>query len=121
LAKLAADSVDDTKAGNRIAQFYRRQGGSSSNWITSGTTTYTPTAVRAQMGIAYLATTGTETITFPVAFSNAPIVLACAYNPSQPMVVSVSNVLATEFSITRHNLSGSQMAGAVTWIAIGPE
>lgn len=49
-AKINNDAIDDTKAGNRIIQLYRRQGGSANDWGSTGTTTYTPTTIREQVG-----------------------------------------------------------------------
>lgn len=86
-AGIADNAVDDTKVGNRVPQFYRRQGGSATDWHTPGTTTRTPEAVRTQKG--YVSITGATdddsvTITFPQAFSARPTVLAQAqqYDPT---------------------------------------
>jgi hypothetical protein len=76
LAKLAANSVDDTKVGDRVPQLYRRQGGSATSWDTPGTTSRTPTAVRIQVGryewTGSNSITGNFTVTFPTAFSEIP-------------------------------------------------
>ncbi|OGO66582.1 MAG: hypothetical protein A2029_01525 [Chloroflexi bacterium RBG_19FT_COMBO_47_9] len=73
------NAVDDTKVGNRVAQFYRRQGGNATNWDTPGSTDYTPTAVRKQLGVRTLEIlsgnySASVAITFPVAFSVVPAV-----------------------------------------------
>lgn len=49
-AKIANDAIDDTKVGNRVPQFYRRQGGNATDWSMYGTDAYTPTTVRMQSG-----------------------------------------------------------------------
>jgi hypothetical protein len=90
LAKPVVNSVlQNTSAGalswKALTDFttsviYRRQGGSSTVWATGGLTTYTPTAPKIQTGAASGSYDGSATvdiyITFPAAFSYAPIVLA---------------------------------------------
>ena len=114
LAKLAADSVDDSKAGNRVPQLYRRQGGSATAWNASGTTTYTPTAVRVQVG----AKLGTSpmTITYPTAFSQIPLVLTC-------VAAGLGYASPTIFSTTQVTIehSGGASPETVYWLAIGTE
>jgi len=134
-AKLAADSVDDTIAGNRVPQFYRRQGGSATIWAAAGSTNYTPTSVRMQAGqvtvvVAANNPNGTTTVTFPVAFSNHPLVFVTLYdavNGGGPTVDAVR--------IRAYSNSNSQVditvdmeidvshitTYTVNWLAIGPE
>lgn len=131
-AKLADDSVDDTKAGNRVPQFYRRQGGSSSDWSSPGTTTYTPTSVRMQAGshlFSSLVSGGSDvvSITFPTAFSNVPLVL-CSFqiSGSTPSLVGgalcwVSGVSASGFSLRIWQATGLTGDFEVTWFAVGPQ
>jgi hypothetical protein len=112
-ARLANDIVDDTKVGNRVPQFYRRQGGSATNWRVAGATAYTPTAVRMQGG--HFEATGTqETITFPVAFSYTPLVLITTNAAAYPGAVWYTEE-------TRFNAIGLANGLFVTWLAIGPE
>lgn len=123
-AKLATDSVDDTIVGNRVPQFRRRQGGDVSDWRTVGTTTYTPTAVRMQAGAIQwtgsLASSGTQAVTFPEAFSNAP--LAWAIATSNDINVAISSPSTTGFTISWKSISGSNTTSLVFyWQAIGPE
>lgn len=75
--KIADNAVDDTKAGDRVPQFYRRQGGSATDWSTAGNTTQTPAAVRVQHGAKSVTinsgtNSGTAVVTLPVAFSVKP-------------------------------------------------
>jgi len=49
-SELQNDSVDDTKVGNRVPQFYRRQGSYESFWFSPGVTDYVPTTVRLRGG-----------------------------------------------------------------------
>lgn len=125
-AKLALDSVDDTIAGNRVPQFYRRKGGDAADWSVAGTTDYTPTSVRMQTGVASLGTIGslaqaTVNITFPVAFSNKPTVFVLIQNtPTQNIMINAS-ATTTTLSITASNFGGSSQAVTVQWLACGPE
>jgi hypothetical protein len=78
LAKMAPDSVDDTKAGNRVPALIKRQGGSATNWSTPGITNYTPGMVRMQCGVVNVhinagASFGSNNVAFPVPFSQVPI------------------------------------------------
>ena len=125
--ELVDDSVDDTKAGNRVPQFYRRQGGSATNWHTSGDTDYTPTAVRMQSGSRNdLDGNGVVEVTFPVAFSDVPMVFAtCGDTTLQS--AEVFNISASDCDIRLvehlyadpwHKVS---TGGRVFWLAIGPE
>lgn len=112
-AKLAENSVDDTRAGSRVPQFYRRQGGHASDWSISGTTTYTPEAVRMQAGRVAVSG-GSATITFPVAFSGRPVVVLTPSSDARVWVVGAE----TSFVV----IGASDPAPlAVSWLAIGPE
>lgn len=135
-AALAADSVDDTKAGDRVPQFYRRQGGDPADWAIEGTNNYTPGAVRMQGGIAPLTlpsggSFGEVTVTFPVPFSSAPFTTAALSFVGMP--AGVKSLTLDVFGINPDDLeeihfrvypdvpTGSDFALAVTWLAIGPE
>jgi hypothetical protein len=119
-AKLANDIVDDTKAGDRVPQFYRRQGGSATDWNTDGATNYTPGAVRMQAGIITCNANGNTVITFPVAFSAKPLVLWGWTFGGTPSWLSVA-ALPTASGFTINNSSPSIATNGVWWVAIGPE
>ena len=126
-AKLAANSVDDTKVGNRVPQFYRRQGGDATIWNDPGTTTYTPGAVRMQGGTARwtgtASSTGNMSVTFPTAYSYAPIVIAVV-GPSLfgSVIVSVGTTSKTGFTIYWKDAFAATHSGLnFFWLAIGPE
>ena len=127
--QLANDSVDDTKAGDRVPQFYRRQGGSAVSWATAGTNNYTPTAVRMQGGVIELTLPIGEgaadtTVTFPVAFSQIPIVVISANADFiSDHVFRSAFITAADFHI---NVYGTAPVGGdaifnVHWLAIGAE
>lgn len=119
-AKHALDSVDDTIVGNRVPALTRRQGGDASNWSTNGTTTYTPTAVRKQVGVVATGGGGTVTVTFPVAFSQPPVVVATAQAGSA-VILNIDTVTATTVTFATRNTAGSGVIATVMWEATGPE
>lgn len=126
--KIADDAVDDTKVGNRVPQFYRRQGGSATNWDTAGTTTHTPGAVRMQGGKISLGNinSGADylvTVTFPTPFSQPPLVIATA-EPGNivPIVVVVYSQTASQVTFSAYNVGPSNsITTEIAWLAIGPE
>lgn len=129
-AGIANKAVDDTKAGNRVLQFYRLQGANLSNWSTGGSNNLTPSAVRAQGGSVSGSTAlggggySSVGITFPVAFSAAPLVFATlerdtgstSYNTN----LLVGNITTTGFTIYVQS-SDASVSFIVRWLAIGPE
>lgn len=124
-AKIANDAVDDTKVGNRVPQLYRRQGGSASNWSTQGTTDYTPTTVRMQVGCKRLVfstnSTTAATVTFPQAFSNVPTVWIQCANSNGFMAYGTPT--SSNFLLSSQTIDGSSVSGNYDffWLAIGPE
>ncbi len=128
LAKHAADSVDDTKVGDRVPQFYRRQGASASDWSLPGSSAQTPGAVRMQGGSIEVSVSaspsGSISVTFPVAFSNKPLVyVSIAEDISTTYIASVTAVSASAITIQVLHYEGNSLTNAVTvnWLAIGPE
>lgn len=125
---VADDAVDDTKVGNRVPQFYRRQGGSATNWSTKGTSTQTPTSVRMQGGVIELTVgiggnTGAVTVTFPTAFSNVPIALLTIGSAQGDLKdIVIDSISATQLAI-RGNTTGSagERFWNIHWLVIGPE
>jgi len=123
LAKIAADSVDDTKAGDRVPQFYRRQGGSSGTWGGSaGTSNFTPGPVRMQAGMIACSTIAPgASIVFPVAFSQPPLIY-CQTAGGIRSSVQVANLTTTGCDVTIYASDSLAInAGNVFWFAVGPE
>jgi len=127
-SNIAMDAVDDLKVGNRVPQFYRRQGGSTTIWSTPGTTDYTPTTVRMQAGVLATpfaaASNVNGSVTFPTAFSYAPIVLATVNDSGEGLLVSLSSFSTTGFNYniwTDGGGSTTQAGAEMHWLAIGPQ
>lgn len=125
-AKIAADAVDDTKAGDRVPQFYRRKGGSSSNWSTQGTSTYTPGAVRIQGGVKRITisdgTTGnTGSLNFGVSFSGAPIVVIGVKSANRAHI-RIDSISSSGFGYGAFRTpSSGDWDIDIHWLAVGPE
>jgi hypothetical protein len=123
---IKADAVDDTRIGNRVPQLYRRQGGSATNWDTQGTTTYTPTAVRMQCGVARWTGSGVDwavfNVTLPVAFSYKFIVFVQSITYANICAIGYVAASPNEFTIYWHDFNGNtQTQLDFQWLAIGPE
>jgi len=126
---VANDAIDDTKVGNRVPQFYRRQGGLANAWYAYGTTNYTPTTVRMQAGATRVTYTEAEVwksveVTFPQAFSQPPIVLATphgVYHHDHIVTVTTTDISASNVWLrVRVDDTGIQQV-QIHWLAIGPE
>lgn len=118
--RIKNDGVDDTKVGNRVPQFYRRQGGSATDWSAPGSGNHTPGAVRMQAGAA-AALASSVSVTFPTAFSQIPIVYL-TNSSGNVVILRVSSVSASGFTANAHNHDGTPASAiGINWLAIGPE
>lgn len=108
-----------------------RQGGSSTDWNSGGTTNYTPSNPKIQVGVtpsitlSFLSGTlygGGTTITFPVAFTNKPIVFA-TMTSSGSAGANATSIQITSITNTQMYLSmfgtGSGLILTASWMAIG--
>lgn len=134
LAHMSANSVDSDQYVDGSIDYEHlsagaskvtsRQGGNATDWSVPGTTTYTPTAVRIQCGTADTGITGAISVTFPVAFSNKPVVVFGGGFPNQPTDTAILNLLdiyANSFSVQSMDDAGASLTGVYfSWIAIGP-
>lgn len=126
-AKIANDAIDDTKVGNRVPQFYRRQGSNATDWTFAGDTGYVPSAVRMQAGARSSSTTGEVTVSFPVAFSAPPLVFLQPRDVFQGVpstniaIADIRNVTANGFAFAVYKSDGTRIARIVNWFAVGPE
>lgn len=129
----SAAAITDAKLSipNRLKQT-QRQGGSATDWNTTGTTTQTVTNPILQAGTVTM-TSGeqagpplyaTASVTFPTAYTNKPIVVATMTNIGATYANSIliGSITTTGFQITCEATGGQAgyVAGAVaSWIAIG--
>lgn len=122
-AGIADDAVDDTKVGNRVPQMYRRQGNSATDWDTVGTTTQTPALVRMQAGAVNSSTAGAIAITYPVAFTNKPLLFAVAAPGSAtPYFCVIGPVTNTGATLAVMDQAGNGVVGVpIHWLAIGTQ
>jgi hypothetical protein len=97
----------------------RRRGGSGSNWGVPGSTAFTPSQMRMQLG-AVVADGTFSTVTFPVAFQNQPVVTCTVIGVIDPddYFVAVNNVTSTGFQVSADD--GINGEATVHWVAIGP-
>ena len=99
-----------------------RQGGSATNWDTPGTNNYTPSNLLIQCGSAAIGSTGDTNITFPVAYSNNPIVVVTSMDVHT--CASVITISTTYFGARMYDTvetdPSKQVSGSMSWISIGP-
>lgn len=128
-AGLANDIVDDTKVGNRVPQYYRRQGGSSGSWIAQGTTDYVPGSVRMQSGAVAVSIGAADlfqdiSITFATAFSNhCQLFFGYGVINEKLYVPVITTQGTTGFTVRlwRPSTAAGAIAGTLYWLAMGPE
>lgn len=122
-AGIENDAITAAKVGDRVPQFYRRKGGSATDWNSPGNTNYTPGAVRMQAGATTSSgTSSSKSVTFPVAFSYDPIVILTvsklAYTAA---MLTVYFTTPTSFEFYAFDDAGNPVSVDVFWLAIGPE
>lgn len=123
LAWLVAKTGWITAANILYGKLRKRQGGSATNWGTTGTNSYDYSAVDVftQAGSIALTNGAGITVTFPQAFNQVPIVVASvsSANAANGFVV-VKSITATTFLIYHINTAGSATTSeTANWIAIG--
>lgn len=108
--------VADTANAKVVKTTVRRQGGSATDFSSAGSTNYTESDVFIQMGAAALAS-GTNVITFPVAFSQVPIVIATPRSAAgnYPTGWYLVSEATNQFAIQ----SQGTYPSSITWLAIG--
>lgn len=101
---------------------YRRQGGNASNWQNSGTTTYTPTVAYIQAGVRTVSvnTTGSASVTYPVAFAQRPVIYLTPNSGSGTIICQSTGDSITGFTIScRDVVTSGSISVDVNWLAIG--
>jgi hypothetical protein len=106
------------------AQLIARQGGSATDFDNPGTTNYIPTNTKMQLGSIQwsggAATSGTVSVTFPVAFSALPVIYPVA-NIAAGVCTYITFKDATHFTIGWIDVLGNTHTTVnLSWLAIGP-
>lgn len=117
---LAAGSVTDAKLV--YGKVRTRQGGSATDWSSGGTTTYDYSATDTFIQTGAIAVDSNDkTITFPTAFNQVPIVLACVITAAGfNTYVRLKTLAATSFHATVLDDTGAaKTTETISWIAIG--
>lgn len=99
-----------------------RQGGSSTNWGTAGTTNYDYAASKVfeEVGTASGNSGADVTVTFPTAFSQVPNIVAVASTAaSANTYVVIATKSATNFTFRCIDAGGTQRSEEIFWRAIG--
>jgi len=99
-----------------------RQGGSSTVWATRGTTTYDPSALNTFIQVGSIAVTSVDmTVTFPTAYTYAPVVIATVNSATTHNDYCIVNGTSTTgFNIRTITDGGAaSTVEGVFWMAIG--
>lgn len=117
---IANDAITDTKLV--YGKLRTRQGGSATNWGTSGVTAYdySATNVFMQCGTRSSDSGSDVTLTFPTAFNQVPVIVmtpsTAASANCYPIIITKS---ATQCTFRCIDSGGTQRSEEVYWIAIG--
>lgn len=122
--RVKAGGIDDTKIGSRVPTLTKRIGGSSSDWLTAGTTEQTPAAVKMLMG-SYEATfaaasSGSVVMSLPTGFfSQRPLFFVTGNLNLGVHVEAIANA-TNQATIAWRKLDGSTITAlGFQWLAIG--
>lgn len=96
-----------------------REGGSATDWKEAGTTTYNESSGFIQCGAVTTSNSAVVTVTFPVAFTETPIVIGSILNASTFATFHVESVGTTSVNISAFDAGGSRVTTVGMWIAIG--
>lgn len=119
-AKVATDAITDAKL--IYGKLRSRQGGSATNWNTSGTNTYdySGTDVFIQAGTQTTSGGGSVVITFPTAFNQVPIFVATVVTSAATNAFArLSAISATQATVQLISDTGGGASEKFNWIAIG--
>lgn len=126
---LRVNSGASAKEWAALFNLHRRQGGSATDWSAQGTTPYTPAHVIAQIGALTISMsgspmTGSGTVTFPVAFSQPPLVFVTSDVMASGgvfMQYGHTGVTAAGFTVwCSYNANSTYGNRTVSWLALGP-
>lgn len=115
---IAVDVITDAKL--IYGKLRSRQGGSATNWSTSGTTTYDYSATNTFLQAGSRTITTSTTITFPTAFNQVPLVLAtCITAGAANAFARSSAITSTTFTVNVITDGGAQASETIAWLAVG--
>lgn len=131
LSKMALNSVDDTKIGNRVAKVGQRRGGHATDWNTAGSTAYTINGVKIQLGAVSITVSAysdyiDQIVYFPETYTYKPLVFVVCGTTSDPFhlpsIVMPRNHYPDNVTIRLHNFEARSYTvyANVYWLAIGP-
>lgn len=118
--------TDSRELAHIVANFRQRQGGNSVDWAIPGTTNYLPGKTVMQAGTALWTGSATDegslTITFPIAFSDSPIVLITPLTAGEEGVyANIYTISGSEAEIRWYSHIYDMTSIDFYWTAIGPE
>lgn len=129
----SAGQLQKVNAGATAPEWFRfldREGGSATDWSVKGTTDYIPAAFKFEAGeteIVAANDSGSVTITFPVAFSDKPLVLVGPFRQTAggargQVMFRKSNIAAASVDIDVYSddALGTTYTIKFSWLAIGP-
>lgn len=118
---IAVDVIANSKL--KYGMIRNRQGGTAGDatWANAGTTTVATDAKDTFIQVGALTVTGgATTLTFPTAFTYAPVILGTATTASSANVyVRFNAVSATNCNVAVYDATGATGTETVSWIAIG--
>jgi len=112
-------SIDQEHLSVGASKFTNRQGGNADSWGIGGVDNYAPTTARMQGGASTSSAGGDVTITYPVAFSNAPLLYVFAIGATVPHYIECGQ-FNNCFLVSVRNAAGARIAVAINWFAFGP-
>ena len=125
---IAESTQNDLSALELIAALVLgRQGGSSTDWNTAGTTNYTPSNIKIYVGSVQVQTTISSgsyyyinaTPNFPAAFTHKPIGFAVIQKTSTSSMATVQVFSVTTTALAMQIISTANETITVYWLAIG--
>jgi len=119
--RISASTLDGALAelDDEKPHLVKRQGGSSTNWSTAGTTGYDVTDAVIQCGAVSIAAGATATVTFPTAFTQTPVVVCSLLTANQVTTpLNIISVSTTQVQI-KHTQASPAYTVVALWIAIG--
>ncbi len=122
------NSAASAKEWAAVMSVLRRQGGNANDWITQGTTAYTPDKAIVQAGALTISMsgnpmTGSGSVTFPVAFAYKPLVFVTSDVMTSGgvfMQFGHTNVSTSGFDVwCSYNANSTYGNRTVSWLAMG--